>query len=423
MKHKKVLALILAGGAGGRLDVLTEQRAKPATPFAGTYRLIDFSLSNCVHSRITDVWLVEQYEPHSLNDHLANGRPWDLDRTYGGLQVLPPFTGRGKGGFAQGNADAIYRQRRFIRQFAPDVLLVLSADHVYKLDYGEVVEAHLAGGADVTMVTTRVANREEAARFGVVKTDADGRVLDFAYKPERPESDLVTTEVFAYGATKLLETLDELVTESRRDAKNDGEEEEEEGASLKDFGHRLLPRLVAGGGAREYRLQSYWRDLGTVESYWEGHMDLLFRPEALALDDARWPILTYGTQRMPARIYASARVENSLISPGCVVRGRVERSVLAPGVRVEEGAVIRDSILLHDVVVGERAVIDCAVLDELVEVGVNAAVGQKLERTDDGQAADVTNEDVTLVGRRTQIAAGAHIERGARLKPVPAEDE
>lgn len=209
MTNKKVLALILAGGVGGRLDVLTEQRAKPATPFAGTYRLIDFSLSNCMHSKITDVWVIEQYEPHSLNDHLANGRPWDLDRNYGGLQVLPPFLGRGKGGFAQGNADAIYRHRRFIREFAPDLLVVLSSDHVYKLDFGEVIDEHLQHDADVTMVTTQV-EREQASRFGVVKVDGEGRVTDFAYKPEKPESDLVTAEVFVYRTTKLLETLEKL---------------------------------------------------------------------------------------------------------------------------------------------------------------------------------------------------------------------
>ncbi|MEJ7617572.1 MAG: glucose-1-phosphate adenylyltransferase family protein [Pyrinomonadaceae bacterium] len=345
MRAGKVLALILAGGAGGRLDVLTEERAKPATPFAGTYRLIDFSLSNCMHSRIADVWVVEQYQPHSLNDHLANGRPWDLDRTYGGLQVLPPFVTKDGadeekgGGFAQGNADALYRNRKFIREFAPDVLLVMSADHVYKLDYRQVLAAHAERGADVTMVTTRVP-LAEANRFGAVKVDAEGRVTDFAYKPEKPESDIVTAEVFAYDARKLLATLDRLVAEKRERA-HAGDEKE---VMLKDYGHELLPQLVAEGRAYEYRLEGYWRDLGTVESYWQGHMDLLVNRPDLDLDDPEWPILTYGSQRMPARIEDSASISQSLLSPGCHIRGTVIRSVLSPGVNVEEGATVRDSV-------------------------------------------------------------------------------
>jgi glucose-1-phosphate adenylyltransferase len=200
MAREKVLALILAGGSGGRLETLTRQRAKPVTPFAGVYRLIDFPLSHCVHSGLSDVWVIEQYELHSLNEHLSNGRPWDLDRTYGGLQVLPPNQrkhGEEEGGFAQGNADAIYRQRTLIREFDPDVLLVLSSDHVYKLDYRDVLDRHRERKADLTLVSTRVP-RDRACRFGVVEVAGDGRVTGFEYKPESPKSDRVTTEVFAY---------------------------------------------------------------------------------------------------------------------------------------------------------------------------------------------------------------------------------
>ena len=399
MGREKVLALILAGGEGGRLEVLTERRAKPAMPFAGVYRLIDFSLSNCVHSGISDVWIVEQYEPHSLNDHLANGRPWDLDRTYGGLRVLPPYQRRqgGEGGFSQGNADAIYQHRSFIRELDPDLLLVLSADHVYKLDYNDALERHRERRADVTLVTTRVP-REEASRFGVVEVDGEGRVTGFEYKPEQPRGGRVTTEVFVYDTRKLLDTLERLA----------GEGENEDGAALKDFGHELLPALVREGKVWEHPLAGYWRDVGTIDSYWQAHQDLLEAETALRLDDPEWPILTYGTQRLPARIEGSARLDGSLVSPGCRIEGEVRRSVLGPGVVVERGAAVRDSILLHDAAVRAGARVERAILDERVEVGEKAAVG--------GPGG------IALAGQRARIPAGETVESGARVPPGPQRD-
>ncbi|HKI00418.1 MAG TPA: glucose-1-phosphate adenylyltransferase family protein [Thermoanaerobaculia bacterium] len=396
MPRTKTLALILAGGAGGRLEVLTAERAKPAMPFAGVYRLIDFPLSNCLHSGVSDVWVIEQYELHSLNEHLANGRPWDLDRTYGGLQVLPPHQSKSRsdeGGFAQGNADAIYRHKSLIRELDPDLLLVLSADHVYKLDYREVIDRHRETDAAVTLVTTRLPPGEDASRFGVVEVDGAGKVTGFEYKPESPRSDLVTTEVFVYDAVELMDTLDRLA---------DGTGGEESG--LKDFGHELIPSLVQEGRAREYRLEGYWRDVGTVESYWQAHMDLLERQPGLVLDDPAWPLRTYGTQRLPARVEGTARIEGSLISPGCRIAGRVERSVLGPGVVVEEGAEVRDSVLLDEVVVGAGASIERAILDAEVRVGKGASVGER-----DG--------DLTLAGRRARIPAAARLDAGARLGP------
>lgn len=234
----------------------------------------------------------------------------------------------------------------------------------------------------------------------------------------------MTAEVFVYRTTKLLETLENLVESDKEKNSNS----DDEGATLKDFGHRLLPQLVSEGRAREFRLKSYWRDLGTIESYWQGHMDLLADAEGLALDDAQWPILTYGTQRTPARIYETARVDNSLISSGCTIRGRVERSVLAPGVHVAEGATVRDSILLYNVRVESGATVDCAVLDDLVEVGGHASIGQQLERATQhknttAQPDAIANERITLVGRKVKIANGASVEVGARVKPLPAEDE
>lgn len=416
MRRGKTLVVILAGGVGGRLDVLTERRAKPAMPFGGTYRLIDFALSNCVHSGQSDVWVVEQYRPHTLNDHLANGRPWDLDRTYGGLQVLPPYTDRdggqsGESGFAQGNADALYRQRHFIAEFDPELLIVLSADHVYKLDYRDVVDRHLEAGAEVTMVTTAV-DVEEASRFGVVRADTDGRVEDFAYKPERPPGNVVTTEVFVYDARTLLETLDGLA--AAHAAEDHGGEEDPGG--LRDFGHELLPELVRRGRAFAYPFDGYWRDVGTVESYWAGHMELLAEEPKLSLDDPRWPILTYGSQRLPARVHAEARIENSLISPGCVVRGRVVRSVLGPGVVIREGAVVRDSVILHDTRVEVNARVSNAIIDERVSVGASAVVGSigRGEATGSGVESE---SKITLVGMGCEVPRDVNIDAGARLKP------
>ena len=405
MKRPKILALILAGGAGGRLGVLTEHRAKPALPFAGTLRLIDFSLSNCLHSGLTDVWVIEQYQLHTLNDHLANGRPWDLDRTYGGLQVLPPSVegddedGDGdseeagkerQGGLAEGNADAIYRQRRLLREFAPDLVVVLSADHVYQLDYRDVIDFHQAHDAEVTAVTTRVPAGDKASRFGVVQTDPDGRVTEFAYKPDEPRGDQITAEVFVYDAARLLDTLDEIV---------------KEGGELKDYGDELLPRLVKGGRTWAFPLEGYWRDVGTVESYWQAHADLLASGDKLGLDRPDWPILTYGPQHLPARFLGQAKVANSLVSPGCTVGGEVTDSVLSPGVIVEPGAVVTGSILLHGAWIKAGARVRKTIVDEGAVVGPRAMVGGE-----EGKP--------TVIGQGAQVPAGSRLAPGEEAPPA-----
>jgi glucose-1-phosphate adenylyltransferase len=360
MKRPRVLALVLAGGEGNRLEPLTNERAKPALPFAGIYRLIDFPLSNCVHSGITDVWVIQQYEPHELARQLAGGRPWDLDRTRGGLRILHPYLGDSESGWYEGNADAIYRNREVIADHDPDVLLVLSADHVYKLDYSDVIADQVESGAAVTMVTTHVRS-DEASRYGVVEVDADGGVRGFEYKPDDPAGNLVTTEVFAYDARRLLQTLDELA-------------EPGDASGLEDFGHELLPRLVDEGAARAFQHDGYWRDVGTIDAYWQTHMELLEVEPRLTLDDPAWPILTAGLQRPPARIEASATIDGSLVAAGAHVRGTVVRSVLGPGVVVEEGADVRDAVLLHDSRVGARAEVSRAILDAAAHVDADAAV-------------------------------------------------
>ncbi|HEX6291568.1 MAG TPA: glucose-1-phosphate adenylyltransferase family protein [Herpetosiphonaceae bacterium] len=399
MKHPKTLALIMAGGEGNRMELLTKDRAKPALPYAGVYRLLDFPLSNCMHSGISHVWVIEQFLPHSLNDHLANGRPWDLDRTYGGLRIMPPHIGTQEGGWHRGNADAIHRNARFIREFNPDLLLVLSADHVYKLDYNSVIERHIERQADVTMVTTEVPI-EEAGRFGTVRIDEQGRVTDFEYKPDTPRSTTVTAEVFVYNAAVLLDTLDELAAR--------GPSDDEESSALKDFGHELIPMLVERGRAYSYPLEGYWRDLGTIESYWRSHMDLLADEPLLDLDQPEWPILTYGVQRMPARIERPARIENSLIAPGCLIRGRVVDSVLAPGVVVEQGAEVSHAIVFSDVRIATGAKVAYSILDSDARIGEGARIGEE------PQAGAQPN--ITLVGARASVAAGTTIAAGERVE-------
>jgi glucose-1-phosphate adenylyltransferase len=405
MSRPKTLALIMAGGEGGRLEVLTRLRPKPALPYAGIYRLIDFPLSNCMHSGLSDVWVIEQYEPQSLNDHLANGRPWDLDRTHGGLRVVPPHRGAGESGWDEGNADALYKNRRAIRELGPDVVLVLSADAVYKLDYRPVVERHQEAQADVTVVTTRVPI-DQASRFGTLNADERGRVTDFQYKPKSPKSDVVTTEVFVYNASKLLETLEELASD------NEDGSDADNGSGLKDFGHTLLPRMVQVGRAYEYRFDGYWRDMGTLESYWQGHMDLLAAEPQLALDDRDWPIVTLGVQRRPARIHESAHIDDSLISPGCTIYGHVVRSVLGPGVIVAQEASVQNSVLLDDCTVGPRATVECAILDQGACVNEAAQVGAPLPEAVRPQA-----QNLTLVGQGAQIVAGSCIAAGRRVEP------
>lgn len=368
MNKQKVLALILAGGKGGRLGLLTENKAKPVMPFGGFYRLIDFALSNCLHSGISDVWVIEQYELHSLNEHLANGRPWDLDRTYGGLQILPPFQSESpEDGFAEGNADAIVRHLEFIEDFNPDLLIVLSADHVYKLDFRDVIETHLEKKASVTMVTARLPKNESASRFGVVETDKNERITNFEYKPEEPKNDLITTEVFVYDAKILIETLKELTAKKK---------------SVKDYGHELLPHLVKNGRAFEHRHTGYWRDVGTIESFWRAHMELLDEKTKFVFDDDEWQILTLAEQRVPAFIYSSADIKNSLISLGCKIKGSVEHSVLSANVLIETGAIVRDSVVLPNAV---------------IETGV------KLEKTIVDAGVKVTKEKIKKIGalRRT----------------------
>ncbi|GAA3396098.1 glucose-1-phosphate adenylyltransferase family protein [Cryptosporangium minutisporangium] len=380
------------------MELLTDHRAKPAVPFGGSYRLIDMPLSNAHHAGIGDVWVIEQFHPASLADHLANGRPWDLDRTHGGLLTLHPHLGTEREGWHQGTADALWRQAPLIREFDPDHLVVVSADAVYALDYATVVDAHAEGGGDVTMVTTR-RPIEEAGRYGVVEVGSGNRITDYAYKPEKPSTDVIASEVFVFRPSALLDLLGKLAAD-----------ETEEG--LRDLGHEVLPRLVADGGARDYRLDGYWRDVGTVPAYLESHLELLEDEPAMRMDDPAWPILTRGGRHAPARLIRGAEVADSLLAPGCEVAGQVERSVLSPGVVVEPGASVTGSVLLHDVVIRRGARVHGAVVDTGAEIGVGATLGAP---PGDRDAENESADTVVLVGAGARVADGASVAVGARV--------
>lgn len=413
MSRNNVLALVLAGGQGGRMDVLTRRRAKPALPYAGVYRLIDFSLSNLRNSQISNVWLIVQYETQSIIQTVAGGRPWDLDRTHGGLTIVPPQQEgeREAAPWHEGNADAIYQNRELIRESGADTLLVLSADHIYKLDYNDVIDQHLATDADATLVTTEVPI-EQASNHGTVEVGKGGTITSFDYKPDEPKSDIVATEVFVYKTDVVLETLDRL-------ARAHGDDSEAE-SGLEDFGHELLPELVKSGNVHDFRLEGYWKDVGRPETYFQSHMDLLKiasrtserenNPD-LDLEDRAWPIITRDPQRMPARIHGTARIDHSLISPGCDVAGKVERSVLGPGVMVEPGASVCDAILMQDVVVREGATVRFTIVDQGAEIGADARVGQQ-------PAGDLpTTEELVLIGAEARVARDAVVDGGARIEP------
>ncbi|CAI9407186.1 glucose-1-phosphate adenylyltransferase family protein [Nocardioides sp. T2.26MG-1] len=404
MPRDHILAVIQAGGTGGRMDVLTRERAKPALPFAGVFQLVDFPLSNLAHSGITDVWLSVQFLGASLGEQVRNGRPWDLDRNRGGLRLLMPEEGNGSAdedGFAHGNADELYRIRDQVTEEDPDLLVVLSADHVYRFDLMDAVRTHRRTGAECTVVTTTVPV-EEAGDHATVETDADGRVTGFAYKPDRPRTGTIAAEIFVYDPAVLVPVLEQLHRELGMDA-------DEGDSGLGDFGDHLLPRLVDRGRVFAHAMPGYWRDLGQPHKYLAAHRDVLVDDRGV-LGEPGWPIIGHQLQRPPARVLDGGRVADSLLSPGSVVRGTVLRSVLGPGVVVEEGALVRDSVVFQDTVVAEGARLDWSIIDRDCVVGHAAEVGEPDTDPDDPDA-------IVLVGRGSTIGPGVALGAGSRLEP------
>ena len=396
-----VLTLILAGGEGERLSILSQVRAKPGVPFGGKYRIIDFALSNAVNSGLTDVGILTQYAPRSLIDHIGVGRPWDLDRSRGGVALLQPFIGRGRArDWYRGTADAVLQNLDFIADRSPQLVLVLAGDHVYKMDYRPFVEMHRASRADVTCAVRRVPI-EEAHRFGILDVAPDGRVTEFIEKPADPPSNLVSMGVYVFSWPLLRDLLS---------------------PERIDFGRDVLPGMVADGSrVYAYEFGGYWQDVGTVESYWRTSLDLLSDDPGIELNDLGWLIYTRSEERPPARIGATGSVSRSMVSHGCVVDGTVEHSILSPGVRVERGAVVRDSIVMFDAVIEADAVVDRSILDKECRVSARARVGVGDDLRPNRDEPERLYAGITLVGKRARVPRGVEIGRNCRIDPGTGE--
>ncbi len=394
MPVPRVLCIVLAGGRGSRLGPLTTGRAKPALPVGGNYRLIDLALSNAAHSGLIDVWVLEQYEPHLLNEHLSGGRPWDLDRTRGGFRTLPPFEGHETDGFADGNADALAQNWPVVSAFDPDVLLICSADHLLAIDHRDVVATHLDSAADATVVSTKVPAGSDVSRYLVVEAK-DGTVRSVDYKPDKPRGRYVGTEIFAYRPDSLRDCLREL---------------QKEGGELGDYGERLLPRMLAGGKVADHEHQGHWRDLGTPQSYLDGQLELLRDRPPMRLDDPDWPILTSMPSRAPARVRRGAELERTWLSPGADVAGTVVESVIGPGVRIEAGAEVRRCVIMGDAVIRAGARVSRSVVADYATIGRNAVVG----------AVNATHP--ALIGARRRIPANASVPPGTEVEPTEPRD-
>ncbi len=403
-----VLTLILAGGQGSRLSILGEKRAKPAVPFAGKYRIIDFPLSNAVNSGLYRVAVLTQYRPHSLMQHIGIGEPWDLNRAQpNGVQIWQPYRGRKDQDWYRGTADALYQNRNLIAESGCDRVLVLSGDHIYKQDYRDLLNYHDAKGADLTVAVMNVP-QEEVFRFGIMSTDATQRITKFTEKPRQSDSTLASMGIYVFNARFLLQNLND-------DAANP--------ESSHDFGKNIIPKMVENDKVYAYPFNGYWVDVGTISSYWETNLALLQPKPGLDLYDPSWVIHTRSKERPPVKLGTSGQSRNSLLSNGCVAEGTVINSVLSPGVIIEAGAVVRDSVIMNDTVVRAGAVVDRCVLDKEIEIGAKAQVGVGDDNTPNELEPANINTGICIVGKRASIPANASIGRNCRIDPSTSQED
>lgn len=382
-QKKECIAMLLAGGQGSRLYALTKNVAKPAVPFGGKYRIIDFPLSNCVNSGITTVGVLTQYQPLVLNDYIGSGQPWDLDRNDGGVHVLPPYHTSKGGDWYKGTANAIFQNINFIDRYDPEYVLVLSGDHIYKMDYSLMLRAHKEKGADCTIAVLEVP-MEEASRFGIMNADESGRIFEFEEKPKVPKSNLASMGIYIFTWSVLKQYLIE---------------DEANSASSKDFGKDVIPSMLnADQKMYAFGFDGYWKDVGTIDSLWEANMDLLNPKIPLDLHDNDWKIYSRNPVLPPHYVGRNSKVQNSMITEGCYVGGEIEFSVLFAGVTVEEGAVVRDSIVMPGSTVKSGAVVEYAIIAENVTVENGAKIGKRPEDMDrlEEWGIAVIGENVTV---------------------------
>jgi glucose-1-phosphate adenylyltransferase len=396
----RTLALILAGGDSPALSVLTAERTEAAVPFAGKYRIIDFTLSNCVNSGIYNVGVLTQFRPRSLNAHLGVGRPWDLDRAQGGLRILHPSPTPEGGGWQRGTADAVRYNLDLIEDQPIDAVLMLAGDHVYKMNYAPLLELHAERQADLTMAVRGV-SPHDARRYGIVSVGSDGRVDRFDEKPRRAASNLASMGIYVFRKEFLVNLM--------------------RSTTDQDFGRHVLPRIVGRANAYAYNFQGYWADVGTVQAYYEANMALLAESPALDLYDPEWVIHTTSADRAGVEIGSSARVENALLSDGCRVFGTVARSIISPGVYIAPGAIVRDSVIMGDAWIGPDAVVDRCMVDEEAVIGAGAIVGDGESTTPNQDSPERLNTGLTLVGTHARIPEGVTIGRNTAIRPRTTE--
>ena len=388
---KECIAMLLAGGQGSRLYVLTGAMAKPAVPFGGKFRIIDFPLSNCTNSGIDTVGVLTQYRPMELNSYIGSGQPWDLDSSSGGVHILPPYMGSKGGTWYKGTANAIYQNIGFIDQYQPEYVVILSGDHIYKMDYSEMLRRHKESDAACTISVMEVP-WEEASRFGIMNTDEQGTITEFEEKPARPKSDLASMGIYIFD----WKVLRKYLTEDEADPDSD-----------KDFGKNIIPKMLAAGEKLlPYRFEGYWRDVGTIVSLWDANMDML-SPTLINLYDPQWPIRAKSPIRPPHSIGRQAEVVHSIITEGCTIEGRVENSVLSSSVTVGAGARVHYSILHPGVVIEPGAVVEYAIIGEGTVVGAGAHIGAQPDGTD--------GWGVATVGPDTAVPAGGTVPAGAMI--------
>ncbi|MCL2578837.1 MAG: glucose-1-phosphate adenylyltransferase [Oscillospiraceae bacterium] len=396
MKNKKKwIAMLLAGGQGNRLYALTRRLAKPAVHYGGKYRIIDFTLSNCVNSGIDTVGVLTQYQPLELSEYIGSGQPWDLDRIHGGIYVLPPYQSGSGADWYSGTANAIYQNMQFILRYSPDYVLILSGDHIYKMDYSKMLEYHQETQADCTIATLEVP-KHEASRFGILASDARGRITGFEEKPSEPKSLDASMGIYIFSTESLIRYLTD-------DNANPN--------SHKDFGKNIIPNML-GNGARlfAYPFDGYWKDVGTIDSLWEANMDLLDPSTPLDLG-ADWKIYARNAVRPPQYIGDGALVQNSIISEGAEIYGTVDFSVVFPDVTVEEGAVLRDSIVMPGSIIKKGAVVEYAILAEGCVIGQHAQVGARPEDT-----PDKDNWGIAVIGRGITVYPGSVVPAKAMVE-------
>ncbi len=392
LRKKECVAMLLAGGQGSRLYALTSNIAKPAVSFGAKYRIIDFPLSNCINSGIDTVGVLTQYQPLVLNEYVGNGQPWDLDRTFGGVHILSPYEAKTDTSWYVGTANAIYQNIRFMKMYDPEYVLILSGDHIYKMDYDKMLQAHKEAGADCTIACMEVPLKE-ASRFGILNTNPDGTIYEFEEKPANPKSNLASMGIYIFTASKLFKYL---------------EEDDKDPKSEKDFGKNILPNMLGNGEKMySYRFESYWKDVGTISSLWEANMDLLGVVPNFELSDREHEIYSRSPLAPPA--FVEGEIVNSIVATGGEIEGKVVNSVIGTDCVIEKGAEVVDSVLMGNIVVKAGAKINYAIIDEAVTIGEKAVVGAPIAEA--SKTAGKTN-GITVLGRGITVKKNGKVPAG-----------